>query len=165
MRVGLGELDARCLIFRRPNPGRICRLRWPPCVTRTTAELAFYIDTSALVKLVVAEPESDALRAWFADSERDPVACDLARTELLRAVRRAAPDRLVQARAVLDAVTLLEVTTQIFEAAGPGDGVGRPARGADDVAGRAAVPSDADGSGGVSTFLVPSGITDRKSVV
>ncbi len=118
MRVGLGELDARCLIFRRPNPGRICRLRWPPCVTRTTAELAFYIDTSALVKLVVAEPESDALRAWFADSERDPVACDLARTELLRAVRRAAPDRLVQARAVLDAVTLLEVTTQIFEAAG-----------------------------------------------
>lgn len=87
-------------------------------MTRTTAELAFYIDTSALVKLVVAEPESDALRAWFADGERDPVACDLVRTELLRAVRRAAPDRLVQARAVLDAVTLLEVTTQIFEAAG-----------------------------------------------
>lgn len=93
-------------------------------MTRTTAELAFYIDTSALVKLVVAEPESDALRAWFADSERDPVACDLVRTELLRAVRRAVPDRLVQARAVLDAVTLLEVTTQIFEAAGRVDPLG-----------------------------------------
>lgn len=87
-------------------------------MTRTTAELAFYIDTSALVKLVVAEPESDALRGWFADSERDPVACDLVRTELLRVVRRAAPDRLVQARAVLDAVTLLDVTSQIFDAAG-----------------------------------------------
>lgn len=80
--------------------------------------MAFYIDTSALVKLVVAEMETDSLRAWLADSDRDPVACDLVRTELIRAVRRAAPDRLVQARAVLDAVTLLEVTTQIFEAAG-----------------------------------------------
>jgi predicted nucleic acid-binding protein len=80
--------------------------------------LAFYIDTSALVKLVVAEKETDSLRAWLADSDRDPVACDLVRTELIRAVRRAVPDRLVQARAVLDAVTLLEVTTPIFEAAG-----------------------------------------------
>jgi uncharacterized protein len=85
---------------------------------RRAADLAFYIDTSALVKLVVAEPETDSLRAWLADGERDPVACDLVRTELIRAVRRAAPDRLVQARAVLDAVTLVEVTTKIFEEAG-----------------------------------------------
>lgn len=36
----------------------------------------------------------------------------------MRAVRRAAPDRVVQARAVLDALTLLEVTTAVFEEAG-----------------------------------------------
>lgn len=80
--------------------------------------MVFYVDTSALVKLVVAEAESDALRTWLTDTDRDLVACDLVRTELIRAVRRVAPDRVVAARAVLDAVTLLEVTTAIFEEAG-----------------------------------------------
>ena len=80
--------------------------------------MAYYLDTSALVKLVVAEPETAALRAWLAAADRTPVSCDLARTELLRAVRRAAPDRVPQARAVLDSITLMEVTTQTFEEAG-----------------------------------------------
>ena len=80
--------------------------------------MAFYLDTAALVKLVVAEQETPALRAWLGVADRDPVSCDLARTELMRAVRRAASDRVVQARAVLDALTLLEVTTAVFEEAG-----------------------------------------------
>lgn len=80
--------------------------------------MAFYIDTSALVKLVVAEPETQALRVWFAHQPRQPVACDLVRTELLRTVRRAAPDRLVRAREVLDALTLTDVLTAVFEEAG-----------------------------------------------
>jgi len=80
--------------------------------------VACYIDTSALAKLVVAEPETPALQAWFADVDRQPVSCDLARTELLRTVRRAAPDHLVRARAVLDSVTLLDVSTAILDHAG-----------------------------------------------
>jgi uncharacterized protein len=80
--------------------------------------VAHYIDTSALTKLVVAEAETTALRDWFAAADREPVSSDLARTELLRAVRRAAPDRVVRARDVLDSVTLVRVTTEIFEAAG-----------------------------------------------
>ena len=80
--------------------------------------MAHYLDTSALVKLVVSEAETAALRAWMGEAERTPVSCDLARTELLRAVRRAAPDRVVQARAVLDSITLIEVTTSVFEEAG-----------------------------------------------
>ena len=80
--------------------------------------VAHYLDTSALVKLVVSEAETAALRAWLATAERLPVSCDLTRTELLRAVRRAAPDRVVQARAVLDSITLIEVTTSVFEEAG-----------------------------------------------
>ena len=80
--------------------------------------MACYLDTSALVKLVVAEPETAALRAWLAAEPREPVACDLVRTELVRAVRREAPDRAVDARAVLDAITLTAVSTAIFEAAG-----------------------------------------------
>lgn len=80
--------------------------------------MAYYIDTSALAKLVIAEPETAALQAWFASTERNPVSSDLTRAELLRAVRRAAPDHVVQARAVLDSVTLIEVTTAVFEDAG-----------------------------------------------
>ena len=80
--------------------------------------MACYLDTSALVKLVVEEPETEALRIWLAAADRSPVSCDLARTELLRAVRRAAPDRIVRARAVLDAITLVTVRTAIFEQAG-----------------------------------------------
>ncbi|MEI7888077.1 MAG: type II toxin-antitoxin system VapC family toxin [Actinomycetes bacterium] len=80
--------------------------------------MSFYLDTSALVKLVVHEPETDGLRDWLAETPRDPVVCDLARTELLRAVRRVAPELLVQARIVLDALTITEVTTAVFEAAG-----------------------------------------------
>jgi uncharacterized protein len=80
--------------------------------------VAHYLDTSALVKLVVAEAETEALRAWLQQADRTPVSCDLARTELMRAVRRAAPDRLVQARAVLDSITLIQLATSTFEDAG-----------------------------------------------
>ncbi len=80
--------------------------------------MAHYLDTSALVKLIVAEPETDALHAWLNEEDRDPVSCDLARTELMRAVRRVAPDRVVGAREVLDSITLIEVTTAMFEEAG-----------------------------------------------
>jgi uncharacterized protein len=80
--------------------------------------MAYYLDTSALVKLVVAEPESKALRAWLAEAERDPVTCDLARTELVRAVRRHAPDAMLEAREVLHAVTLLSLNAWTFEEAG-----------------------------------------------
>ena len=80
--------------------------------------MAFYIDTSALVKLVVAEAETAALRAWLEAPGRELVVCDLARTELMRAVRRAVPGRALQAREVLDAVVLLHVTPAVFEHAG-----------------------------------------------
>jgi predicted nucleic acid-binding protein len=80
--------------------------------------LAYYVDTSALAKLVVTEAETAALQAWFRDSDRHPVSCGLARTELLRLVRRAVPDRLVRAREVLDSITLVDVTTAMFEHAG-----------------------------------------------
>ena len=80
--------------------------------------MAFYVDTSALVKLVVAEPETAALRSWLAAADRDLVASDLVRTELVRAVRRAVPDRARLARQVLESVTLVQITSAVFEAAG-----------------------------------------------
>ncbi len=80
--------------------------------------MADYLDTSALVKLVVAEAETDALLAWLARRPAQPTSSDLARTELLRVVRRAAPDRLERARQVLDAVTLIALSAETFEEAG-----------------------------------------------
>lgn len=46
------------------------------------------------------------------------MSCDVARTELISAVRRAAPDRVIQARAVLDSITLIQLATSTFEEAG-----------------------------------------------
>lgn len=79
--------------------------------------MAHYFDTSALVKLVVAEPESATLHAWATEAERTPVCSDLVRTELIRAVRLGAPDRVTTAREVLASVTLLSVTSAILDRA------------------------------------------------
>lgn len=80
--------------------------------------MAHYFDTSALVKLVVAEAETDGLRAWLAEAPRDPVAGDLVRTELMRAVRRVSPERAGRVRDVLDGVTLTAITSSICDVAG-----------------------------------------------
>jgi uncharacterized protein len=118
MPVGPDQLGVKSRSFLHLSRGRIFRQSWKRCGTPSGTEVAYYIDTSALVKLVVAEPETDAFRSWLAREPRGPVACDLVRTELLRAVRRAAPDRLVRAREVLEALTLIEVATATFEEAG-----------------------------------------------
>jgi predicted nucleic acid-binding protein len=85
--------------------------------------VAFYLDTSALVKLVVAESETEALRSWLMAAVQDLVASDLVRTELMRAVRRVVPERALQARQVLDSIALIEVTSAVFTAAGRPDPV------------------------------------------
>ena len=77
----------------------------------------FYLDTSAAVKLVVTEPGTTALRRWLASRDGAMVSSDLLRTELLRATRRAAPEQMVQARAVLDALVLLTLSSAVFERA------------------------------------------------
>jgi predicted nucleic acid-binding protein len=77
----------------------------------------FYLDTSAAVKLVIAERGSTALRRWLASRDEQMISSDLLRTELLRATRRGAPERMVQARAVLDALILVTLSTTVCERA------------------------------------------------
>jgi predicted nucleic acid-binding protein len=79
--------------------------------------VAWYVDTSALVKLVVAEAETPALRTWLGSAERRLVSSELARAELLRAVRRVSPAHLVRARDVLAAVDLLALHSAVLEQA------------------------------------------------
>lgn len=84
----------------------------------------FYTDASALVKLVLSEPESGRLRAYLADA--DLVSCELVLTEVPRAIRRAAardralPLDLLIARAgeTLDAVALVPLDRAVLAAAG-----------------------------------------------
>lgn len=84
----------------------------------------FYADTSALVKLVLHEPESASLRAFLQDA--DLVACELVLTEVPRAIRRAAArnetlplDLLIdRAGELLDAVALLPIDRGLLAAAG-----------------------------------------------
>ncbi len=77
--------------------------------------MPYYLDTSAFVKLVVAEEDSAALRAWALDPGVRLVASDLLRTEALRAARRHSPAALLQTRALLEAMTLMVVTANVCE--------------------------------------------------
>ncbi|MDP1794918.1 MAG: type II toxin-antitoxin system VapC family toxin [Acidimicrobiales bacterium] len=79
--------------------------------------MAFYLDTSAALKLVVNERETNALSKWCGAPDRTLISSDLMRTELVRATRRAAPKQLGQARLLLESVTLLTLTTEICERA------------------------------------------------
>jgi predicted nucleic acid-binding protein len=83
-----------------------------------------YIDTSAMVKLVVNEPETPALRRWLDGRDPGQVSSDLARTELLRAVRKVIPERMALAQQLLEAVTLIRLTSELLEEAGRIDPVG-----------------------------------------
>ena len=51
-----------------------------------------YLDSCALVKLVVAEAETEALRARLADHDTELVTSELALTEVIRVVRRSCYD-------------------------------------------------------------------------
>ncbi|MYI07290.1 MAG: type II toxin-antitoxin system VapC family toxin [Gemmatimonadetes bacterium] len=77
----------------------------------------YYLDTSAAVKLLIAEEGTDSLVRWLDSHEEQVFSSDLLRTELLRVTRRIAPDLMVQARAILDALVLLTLSTELCERA------------------------------------------------
>ena len=79
-------------------------------------EARAYLDSSALVKLVVREPESAALRRW-ARSADGFATCALARTELIRAVAPSGPSAVARARALLRRVDLIALDDVLLDAA------------------------------------------------
>ena len=68
--------------------------------------LATYLDSSALVKLVVNESESSALRRYLR-RRRPVVSSALARTEVLRAVFLEGEEGMARARDALSSVELV----------------------------------------------------------
>jgi uncharacterized protein len=75
-----------------------------------------YVDSSALIKLVVAEPESDALHSALAAWERH-AASAIVRTEVVRAAARVDSTVVNRARRVVDALTLIRVDEDILDRA------------------------------------------------
>ena len=76
-----------------------------------------YLDASAIVKLVVAEPETAALERDLADRTA-LLSSRLSATEVLRAARRGAHRRVLQqAEDVLDSLVFLEITPAILRRA------------------------------------------------
>ncbi|HST54592.1 MAG TPA: type II toxin-antitoxin system VapC family toxin [Solirubrobacteraceae bacterium] len=84
----------------------------------------FYLDASALVKLLSEEAESEALRTFLGSA--DVVSCELVLTEVPRAVRRAVAhdpklplaELLERAEELWSATALLPVDRGLLDAAG-----------------------------------------------
>ncbi len=81
------------------------------------AERAIYLDSSAIVKLAVAEKESPALRRYL--RRRAPVVVSaLARTEVARALLPLGPEAVQRGHEVLSRVELIRVSDRILLDAG-----------------------------------------------
>jgi predicted nucleic acid-binding protein len=77
---------------------------------------ATYLDSSAIVKLVVREPESAALRRYL--RRRSPfVSSALARTEVLRALLPAGGDAVAAGRRALARLDLVRVNDRVLNGA------------------------------------------------
>lgn len=77
-----------------------------------------YLDSSALVKLVLTEPESRALSRWLAErADLALVSSALHRTEVPRAVWRADPSALPRSLRQMRGVEKVAVSTAILDSA------------------------------------------------
>ncbi len=86
-------------------------------MTSATDEL-WYIDTSALVKLVIPEAGSTALRDWIESDAPGLLSSDLTRTELARTLRRFDWLPASAAHDLLEGLRIVPLPTAIFDRAG-----------------------------------------------
>jgi len=77
-----------------------------------------YLDASALVKLIVREPESEALERWLRQSGGDVVSCALVRTEVVRAASPRGAEAVLRARRLLDRLDLIILDDELLDLAG-----------------------------------------------
>lgn len=78
---------------------------------------ATYLDSSAIVKLVVEEPQSRALGRYLR-RRRPLMSSALARTEVLRALLMEGEPGLTRARAVLSRIDMVRLNDRVLAAAG-----------------------------------------------
>ena len=81
--------------------------------------MRIYLDTSALVKLVVAQDESQSLRFFLSERVEDSlISAALARTELIRAVAPNGAQAIADARDLLSGLDTVVLTRQLLDDAG-----------------------------------------------
>lgn len=77
-----------------------------------------YLDSSALLKLVRTEAETDALREWLAlHGEQPAVTSEVGRVEVLRAARRVGPQVQAEARVVVGDLDLVPLDRAVQDLA------------------------------------------------
>ena len=89
----------------------------PGAATISGAREAWYLESSALVQLVLAEERSDALRTWLGELEdagATVFVSDLGRTETYRAIVRTAPELARTAGPLVDDLARVEVSERDF---------------------------------------------------
>lgn len=75
-----------------------------------------YMDSSALVKLALAEPESSALAAWLSEHAEYPlVSSALHRAEVLRAIWRSEPAALPRGQRIIRRVERVVLSHDILD--------------------------------------------------
>ena len=75
-----------------------------------------YLDSSALLKLVFAEDESDALASWLATQPAAGiVSSELARVEVLRSCRRVDVGSLSTGRSLLESLDLIPLSAHLLQ--------------------------------------------------
>jgi predicted nucleic acid-binding protein len=83
-----------------------------------SAERQRYLDASAIVKLIVREPESEALEHWLSGGRQEIVSCALVRAEVVRAAAPRGPEAIRRARRLLDRLDLIVLDDQPLDLAG-----------------------------------------------
>ena len=77
-----------------------------------------YADSSALMKLLITEPETAALGAWLqARSDTPVVSSQLTIVEVIRSCRRANADALPAARILMSTLDLIPLSREVVDAA------------------------------------------------
>jgi predicted nucleic acid-binding protein len=77
-----------------------------------------YLDSSALLKLVFDESESEALETWLAERPDSPlVSSEISRIEVKRAVMLIDPGAAHEARALLAGLDLVPLASDLVDAA------------------------------------------------
>lgn len=75
-----------------------------------------YLDSSALVKLALAEPETDALTNYLANrGDQALVSSSLHRAEVLRAIWRAEPGALPRAQRMIRRISLVTLSHDMLD--------------------------------------------------
>jgi hypothetical protein len=76
--------------------------------------MAYVVDSSALVKLIVSEQHSKTLGSWVDSCKQDLFISELARTEVSRAISRVDPNLNKQLNTIINRFGVIRVSTQVL---------------------------------------------------